>query len=92
MISKFGIVSLVLGLALGVFSGISRFLGMKNKWADGTLSGLLGEEKTEGLITWFDAAFIQNSLDILFYETPFFILAGAVGIIALVTSLFVREH
>jgi hypothetical protein len=90
MMTRIGISSLLAGLFLALFSGISNFMASQNFWVDLTLSKLLGEDKVESLITWFTAPFMQNSLDILFYEIPVYGLLFLLGGVFLIISLFVK--
>ena len=92
MIMRLGIYSLLAGFFLGVFSGISSFMETKNFWADLTISKMIGEDKSEAVITLLDVVVIQNSLDFLIYELPFFCFLLGVGLILLIISLFVKSH
>ncbi len=92
MITRLGIYSLLSGLFVFIFSGISSFMEDETIWVDLTISKMLGEAKTESIITWFDTAMIQNSLDFVLYDMPLFALLGSVGLILLLIGLFVKEH
>lgn len=92
MLTKIGISTLLAGLFVGIFTGISRFMAAKTIWVDLTLFKLVGEKKTESIITWFDTLWIQESLDTLFYDIPFFGLLISIGVILLVLSLFIKDH
>ena len=92
MISKLGIYSLLAGLFMGLFTGISSFMAADNIWVGLTLFKLLGEEKTEGIITFFDSAFIQNALDPIFYDIPLFLLVIGLSVVLLVIGMFVKDH
>jgi len=92
MITRLGIYSLLGGLFLGLFSGISSFMNADNFWVGLTLSRVLGEKKTEGIIEFFSSPVIQDGLDLFFYEWPLFVVILGLGSILLIISLFVRDH
>ena len=92
MFSKLGIGTLLAGLFIGIFSGISKLMQADNLWVGLTLTKLFGEERAESVITSFDSVFIQDKLDFLFYEVPFFVIVLGLGVIFLVISLFMKEH
>ncbi len=92
MVSKLGIYSLLAGLFMALFSGISTFMKADNIWVGLTLFKLLGEKRTEGIITFFDSVSIQNVLDTLFYNIPLFILVIALSMLLFLIGMFLREH
>lgn len=92
MVSKLGIYTLIAGLFLGLFSGISAFMSADNIWVGLTLSKLIGEERTEGIVTAFSSVTIQNGLDVFLYDWPLFLIVLGLACILLVISLFVKEH
>jgi hypothetical protein len=92
MITRIGICTILAGLLMAIFNGVSKLMGVQNFWVDLTLSKLFGPERTESIITWFGPAFIQNSLDSLFYNVPFFGLLMFAGSICLAISFFVKEQ
>ena len=92
MMTRLGIYSLLAGLFLGLFSGISSFMESKNFWIDLTISRTIGDNKSEAIIGFFDVDWIQNSLDVLIYELPLFSLLLGLGVIFLVISLFLKDH
>lgn len=92
MVSKLGIYSLLAGLFMGLFSGISTFMKADNMWVGLTLFKLLGETSTEGFITTFSNVSIQNALDKLFYDIPLFMLVIAFSVVLLIISMFLKEH
>ena len=92
MITKLGIYSLLIGLFVGIFSGISSFMETKNFWVDLTISKMIGEDISEAIIGLIDVAIVQNSLDFLIYDLPFFCFLLGVGIIFLIIGLFVKSH
>ncbi len=92
MMTKLGIFSLLAGLFMGIFSTISSFMEVQNFWVDLTLSKIIGEGKSEAVITLIDSAFVQNSLDFLIYDLPFFCFLLGLGVVFLIISLFVKNH
>jgi hypothetical protein len=88
MITRVGICTLLAGLFVGIFSGISSFMEAKTIWVGLTISKIIGEDKSESIITLLDVAVIQNTLDFLIYEVPFFLFLIGVGIIILFITLF----
>ncbi len=92
MVTRVGICTLLIGFFVGLFAGISSFMGSKNLWVDLTIFKIIGEDKAESIITFFDAVMIQNTLDFFIYELPFFLFLIGAGIIILIISLFVKDH
>ncbi|WP_299980816.1 hypothetical protein [Desulfobacula sp.] len=92
MITRLGIYSLLAGLFVGLFTGISKFMEIKNFWVDLTISKMIGEDKSEAIIGLIDVVFVQNSLDYLIYELPFFCFLLGIGLIFLIISLFLKTH
>ncbi|MCD4675031.1 MAG: hypothetical protein K8S18_03425 [Desulfobacula sp.] len=92
MMAKLGIYSLLAGLFVGVFSGISQFMENKNFWVDLTISKIIGEDNSKTIVELIDVAFIQNSFDFLIYDLPFFCFLLGLSGIFLVISLFVKSH
>lgn len=92
MMAKLGIYSLLAGLFVGIFSGISQFMENKNFWVDLTIAKIIGEDNSEAIVGLIDVVLVQNSLDFIIYDLPFFgFLLGLSGIF-LVVSLFVKSH
>ncbi|MCK5163552.1 MAG: hypothetical protein KAQ72_07540 [Desulfobacula sp.] len=92
MMAKLGIYSLLAGLFVGIFSGISQFMENKNFWVDLTIAKIIGEDNSEAIVGLIDVVLVQNSLDFIIYDLPFFgFLLGLSGIF-LVISLFVKSH
>ncbi|MBU8848760.1 MAG: hypothetical protein KOO64_04420, partial [Desulfobacterales bacterium] len=84
--------SLLAGCFVGLFTGISKFMESENFWVDLTVSKMIGEDYSEAVIGLINVAFVQNSLDFLIYELPFFcFLLGLSGVL-LITSLFLKTH
>ena len=92
MMTKIGISSLLAGFFVGVFTGISKFMEAQNFWVDLTISKMIGEDKSEAIIRVMDIAVVQNSLDFLIYELPFFCFLLGLGVIFLIISLFLKTH
>lgn len=77
---------------MGLFNGISSFMGANNMWVGLTLFKLLGEAKTEAFITFFSSVSIQKTLDLIFYDTPLYLLVITLSIILLVIGMLVKDH
>ena len=92
MMTKLGIFSLLAGLFIGIFSTISKFMEAQNFWVDLTILKMIGEDNSEAVITLIDSDFIQNSLDFLIYDLPFFCFLFGLGIVFLIISLFVKNY
>ena len=92
MMTRLGICSLLAGFFVGVFSGISSFMETNNYWVDLTISRMIGEDNSETIIGLIDVAIVQNSLDFLIYELPFFCLLLGIGAVLLIISLFMKTH
>lgn len=90
--TRLGIYSLLAGFFVGLFTGISKFMEIKNFWVDLTISKMIGEDNSEAIIGVIDVVFVQNSLDFLIYELPFFCFLLGLGIIFLIISLFLKTH
>ena len=89
---RLGIYSLLAGFFVGIFSGISKFMETKNFWVDLTISKMIGEDNSETIIGLIDVAVVQDSLDFLIYELPFFCILLGIGLVFLIISLFVKSH
>ena len=92
MMAKLGIYALLAGFFLGLFKGISSFMESKNFWVDLTISKLIGEDNSEAIIELINVAVVQNVLDFVIYELPFFIFLFGIGLVFLVISLFMNTH
>ncbi len=92
MITRVGICTSLVGLFVGLFSGISKFMEASNFWVDLTISKIIGEDNSEAIIMFMDTAVVQNSLDFIIYDLPFFVFLIGVGVILLIISLFVKTH
>lgn len=92
MLTKAGILSLIAGFVVAVFTGISKFMESHNFWVDLTISKLLGDEATDSLIYLSDVVFIQDSLNFLVVEIPFSAFLIGLGGFLLVISLFLKNH
>ena len=91
MVSKLGIFSLFLGLLVGVFSVISKFMKADNLWVDITLSSL-SEGTAERIVDAFSSEMISNALYLLFYEVPLGGVLLGLGVLLLILALFIKEH
>ncbi len=92
MVTKLGIYSLIVGLFIALFSGISSFMSADNIWINFTFSKVLGEDKTESIVTSFSSVAIQDTLDYFFYDLQLFVFAMGLGIFLLVISLFLKDY
>jgi hypothetical protein len=92
MITRLGFYSLLAGIFVGVFNGISHFMGSKNLWVDLTISKIIGQDISGNITGFINISAINNALDYLFYAMPFFIFLLALGVILLFISLFVKNH
>ena len=91
MVTKLGIYSLIAGLFIALFSGISSFMNANNIWINLTLSSILGEDKTESIVTSFSSVAVQDTLDYFFYDLQLFLIAFGLGAFLLVISLFLKD-
>lgn len=92
MMTKLGIYSLLAGLFLGLFSGISMFMGTHNFWVDLTISKLIGEDRSETIAGMMDAPAVHDVLSSLVYDLPFFCVMLGLGVIFLIIGAFVKNH
>jgi hypothetical protein len=92
MITRLGFYSLLAGVFVGIFNGISQFMGSKNFWVDLTISKIIGQDISETITGFINIPAIKNALDYLINAMPFFIFLLALGIILLILSLFVKNH
>ena len=90
--TRLGISSLLAGFFVGVFSGISRFMAVQNFWVDLTISKMIGEDTAEAIIGGINIAMVQDALDFLIYEVPFFGFLLGLGVLLLTISLFFKNH
>ena len=91
MVTKLGIYSLLIGFFVGIFSGISKFMGVDNFWVDLTISRFTGEY-SDSIVESIPVGFIEDGLYFLIYELPF---AGAVlglGLCLLIVGAFLKQH
>lgn len=92
MFTKLGIGSLLVGFFLGVFSGISSFMANETMWSNLTISKVLGEERTESIITGTEIIALQDFLDMFMYEVPVFVIFLGLGVLFLVIGMFSQNH
>ncbi|WP_300462361.1 hypothetical protein [Desulfobacula sp.] len=92
MITRLGVCSLLAGFFVGVFTGISQFMAAQNFWVDLTISKMIGEDTAESIIGGVNIAIVQDSLDFLIYETPFFCFLLGLGVLLLTIGLFLKNH
>ena len=65
MMTRLGIYSLLTGLFVGIFSGISRFMGTQNLWVDLTISKIIGKDYSEAFIGLINVAVETITFDII---------------------------
>lgn len=92
MITKLGIFSLLAGLFTGVLTGISTFMGTEGFWIDLTISYIIGEEKSVSIVELVDVAIVQDSLDYLLFDLPFYGFLIGLAVLLLIMSLFEKRH
>lgn len=92
MMTRLGIYALLAGLFVGVFKGISQFMGSQNFWVDLTISKMIGDRTSEAIIGLIPISTINDSLDYLIYSLPFFIFLLGLSLIFFSLSLFLKNH
>jgi hypothetical protein len=92
MITKLGIFTLLAGLCVALFSGISQFFETHTFWVDLTFSKIIGQKYSETVVLLTDIAAVQNVFDFIIYDLPFFCFLLGIGFILLIISLFVKTH
>jgi len=92
MITKLGILTLLAGICVALFSGISLFLTTTTFWVDLTISKIIGQENSEIVVLLTDIAVVQNLFDFIIYDLPFCFFLIGIGIILLIISLFEKTH
>ena len=88
MITKLGISTLLAGIFVGLFSGISQFMEAHTFWVDLTISKIIGQENSETIVLLTNYVVVQNFFDFIIYDLPFFLFLIGIGIILLIISLF----
>lgn len=91
MFTKLGILSLLAGMFVGIFSVISGFMQADNIWVGITLSSLF-EDTADSIVNAVSVEPIQNALYTLFYDLPLGGVIIGLGVIFLVISLFMKEN
>ncbi len=92
MVTRLGIYSLLAGFFVGVFNGISHFMGVNNIWVNLTISKLIGPDMSESIAEAVNIESIRGILSYLIYDLPFFCFLLGMGVLFLILSLFVKEH
>ncbi|MDA3916505.1 MAG: hypothetical protein PF690_06000 [Deltaproteobacteria bacterium] len=92
MITKLGIITLLAGICVALFSGISQFLETNTFFVDLTTSKIIGEENSETIVLLTDIAVVQNISDVIIYDLPFFCILLGIGFILLIISLFEKTR
>lgn len=90
--TKAGILSLIAGFVVAVFTGVSKFMESQNFWVDLTISKLIGDNTTESFINFTDIVAIQAFLSYLMIELPFSIFLVGLGCLLLIVSFFLKNH
>ncbi|WP_457553228.1 hypothetical protein [Desulfobacula sp.] len=91
MTTRLGIYSLLAGIFVGIFKGISQFMGSKNVWLDLTISTIIGKEYAKSVSGLINVVYVKNWLDYFIYDLPFFIILLGLGIILIIISLFMKN-
>jgi len=91
MFTKLGIISILIGGFVGIFSIISGFMQADNIWVGITLSSITGG-LADSIIDSVSVQPVQDFLYALFYDFPLGGVIIALGILFFVASLFVKEH
>lgn len=91
MFTKLGILSILAGFFVGVFSIISKFMQADNIWVGLTLSTLTGDT-TDTIVNVSSVEAIHDALYALFYQLHLGGVLVGLGVIFLVISLFLKEH
>ncbi len=92
MFTKSGILSVLAGLVVAVFTGISKFMESRNFWVDLTISKLLGENATDSFINFTDTEAIRSLLSFLVIELPFSGFLIGLGVLLLILSFSLKNH
>ncbi|WP_022663608.1 hypothetical protein [Desulfospira joergensenii] len=91
MWSKLGIFSLLAGFFIGVFSGISNFMGSDNFWVNLTLSDLIGDF-SDSLVEAVPVQAVQDGLSFIVFDLHFGWLLAGLSLIFFLISTVVKEH
>lgn len=91
MFSKIGILAILGGGFVWVFSGISRFMQADNFWVDVTLSSVLGDF-SDTIVDSVSIEIIHDFLFALFFEFHLGTVLIGFGLLFLLISLFVKNH
>jgi hypothetical protein len=92
MLTKSGILILIAGFFVAVFSGISRFMESQNIWVDLTISTLLGDDASNSLINFINVDMLQDLLYYLMVDLPLAVFLIGLGGILLILSLFFKNY
>jgi hypothetical protein len=92
MITKIGLFTVLAGICVALFSGISQFFEAHTFWVELTVSNIIGQENSETVVLLTDIAAVQNVCDFIIYDLPFFSFLLGIGFILLIISLFVKTH
>jgi hypothetical protein len=90
MTSKLGILSIIAGLVLGLFTLLSNFMGEAGFLSTMTISTFF-QSITGKILDWISNDAVYNVLYSLFYEIPFAGVLTGLGVILLITGTFIRK-
>lgn len=90
MWSKLGIMSIVAGFFIGVFSGISNFMGADNFWVNLTLSKITGDF-SESIVNAIPVQSVQDALQFIVYDLHLGWLVGSLSVVFFLIGAFVKE-
>ncbi len=88
MITKLGLFTVLAGICMALFSGISRFFEAHTFWVELTVSNIIGQKYSETIVLLTDIVAVQNVCDFIIYDLPFFGFLLGIGFILLAISLF----
>jgi len=80
MLTKLGISTVLAGIFVALFSGVSQLVKADTFWVDLTLSKIIGQENSETVILLTDIAVIQNVFDFIIYDLPFLVFCLGQGL------------
>ena len=91
MFTKLGILSILAGGFVGLFSVISGFMKADNIWVGITLSKVTGD-LADSVLNAVSEGVFQDGLYTLFYQIPLGGVIIGLGVVFLLISLFTKEH
>ncbi|MCP4720736.1 MAG: hypothetical protein GY860_14890 [Desulfobacteraceae bacterium] len=91
MATKLGIYSILIGLFVGIFTGISKFMKSDNFWVDLTISKFT-KDYSDRIVEFISVDFIQDGLYFIVYELPFSGAVLGLGVLLLIIGAMVKQH